>query len=72
MSTRPKTCQMVPTTFHGISSGSAIRTRQTENAEAACLGMLSAMHDAERDLDGEDDRSEKIRLRAERVLQNRS
>ena len=28
MSGRPKICQMVPTTFHGISSGSARITRQ--------------------------------------------
>jgi hypothetical protein len=28
MSGRPKICQMVPTTFHGISSGSAMMTRQ--------------------------------------------
>ena len=28
MSERPKICQMVPTTFHGISSGSARMIRQ--------------------------------------------
>lgn len=42
MSTRPKTCQMVPTTFHGIRSGSAIRTRQT-GTPRPFFGMLSAM-----------------------------
>ena len=32
---------MVPTTFHGISSGNAISTRQSE-AQAPPLGMLRA------------------------------
>ena len=38
---RPNTCQIVPTTFHGISSGSAIVTRQTGTPQPF-LGMLSA------------------------------
>ncbi len=35
---RPKICQIVPTTFHGMSSGSAISTRQTGTPQpfAAC------------------------------------
>ena len=41
MSTRPKICQMVPTTFHGISSGRAISTRHSD-AQAPPFGMLSA------------------------------
>lgn len=41
MSTRPKICQMVPTTFHGISSGRDIRTRQ-KLAQNPFFGMLSA------------------------------
>ena len=42
MSTRPKTCQMVPTTFHGMSSGSAISTRQI-GTPIPFFGMLRAM-----------------------------
>ncbi len=42
MSTRPKICQIVPTTLNGISSGSAIRTRQSEDQNPR-FGMLSAM-----------------------------
>ena len=42
MSTRPNTCQIVPTTFHGMSSGSAISTRQTGTPQPF-FGMLSAM-----------------------------
>ncbi len=42
MSLRPKICQMVPTTFHGMSSGSAISTRQTGTPQPL-LGMLRAM-----------------------------
>ncbi len=38
----PKICQMVPTTFHGISSGSAISTRQTGTPQPF-FGMVSAM-----------------------------
>ena len=39
---RPKTCQIVPTTFHGMSSGSAISTRQVGTPQPE-RGMLSAM-----------------------------
>ena len=48
MSTRPNTCQIVPTTFHGISSGSAISTRQTETPQprrgfwvSVCLVLMA-------------------------------
>ena len=41
MSTRPKICQIVPTTFHGISSGSDIITRQ-KLAQNPDFGMFSA------------------------------
>ena len=54
MSLRPKTCQMVPTTFHGMSSGSAIRTRQTATLQPL-RGMRQRDDDAERHLDREDD-----------------
>jgi len=37
-----KMFHMAPTTFHGISSGSAISTRQTET-QMPFLGMVSAM-----------------------------
>ena len=33
MSGRPKICQIVPTTFHGIRSGSAMITRQTATCQ---------------------------------------
>ena len=33
MSGRPKICQIVPTTFHGISSGSARITRQAATVQ---------------------------------------
>ena len=33
MSGRPKICQMVPTTFHGINSGSAMITRQAATGQ---------------------------------------
>ena len=42
MSARPNTCQIVPTTFQGISSGSAIRIRQT-GTPMPFLGIDSAM-----------------------------
>ena len=41
MSTRPKICQIVPTTFHGISNGSDIRTRQKLDQKPD-FGMFSA------------------------------
>ncbi len=41
MSTRPKICQIVPTTLNGTSSGSAITTRQNEAQNPFC-GMFSA------------------------------
>ena len=41
MSTRPNTCQIVPTTFHGMSSGSAISTRHAGTPQPF-RGMLSA------------------------------
>ena len=50
MSPRAKTCQIVPTTFHGISSGSAIRTRQSATVQPS-RGIESATSDAERNLD---------------------
>ena len=57
MSPRPKICQMVPTTFHGISSGSAISTRQAATRPAlARHGQRD--DDAERDLDQQDDAGE--------------
>ena len=33
MSPRANTCQMVPTTFHGISNGKAMTTRQKATAQ---------------------------------------
>ena len=42
MSARPNTCQMVPTTFQGISSGSAIRIRHT-GTPMPFFGIDSAM-----------------------------
>ena len=41
MSARPKICQMVPTTFQGISSESATNTSVAE-AFQPCAGMASA------------------------------
>ena len=41
MSVRPKICQIVPTTLKGMSSGSAMTTRQKE-AQKPFFGMLSA------------------------------
>ena len=41
MSPRPNICQMVPTTFHGISSGSAISTRQKRHRQPS-RGIESA------------------------------
>ena len=41
MSPRPKICQMVPTTFHGMSSGRAISTRQSATLQPL-RGMESA------------------------------
>ena len=41
MSPRAKTCQIVPTTFHGISSGSAMSTRQSATVQPS-RGMASA------------------------------
>ncbi len=42
MSARPKICQMVPTTFHGISSGIAI-TISTSDDQRPLVGMVRAM-----------------------------
>ena len=42
MSPRPNTCQMVPTTFHGMSSGSAISTRHAD-AQTPLRGIVSAI-----------------------------
>ena len=42
ISARPKICQMVPTTFHGISSGMAIRIRHSD-AQRPRVGMHKAM-----------------------------
>jgi hypothetical protein len=41
MSCRPKICQIVPTTFHGMSSGIASST-STSEARQPCAGMASA------------------------------
>ncbi|CFL81659.1 Uncharacterised protein [Bordetella pertussis] len=41
MSVRPNTCQMVPTTFQGISSDSAMTT-STAEARQPLAGMASA------------------------------
>ena len=41
MSLRAKICQIVPTTFHGISSGRAISTRQTATFQPS-RGMARA------------------------------
>lgn len=41
MSVRPNTCQMVPTTFHGISSDSAMMT-STAEARQPLAGIDSA------------------------------
>ncbi|MNL01787.1 hypothetical protein D3C87_1222700 [compost metagenome] len=41
MSVRPKICQIVPTTFHGISSDSAMMT-STAEARQPLAGMASA------------------------------
>ena len=57
MSGRPKICQMVPTTFHGISSGSARITRQTATRPALARHR-QRHHDAERHLDRQDDGGE--------------
>ena len=57
MSPRAKTCQIVPTTFHGISSGSAIRTRQSATVQPS-RGIDRATAMPERHLDQEDDRRE--------------
>ena len=57
MSGRPKICQMVPTTFHGISSGSARITRQAATGPALARHR-QRHHDAERHLDREDDGGE--------------
>ncbi len=59
---RPKICQMVPTTFHGISSGSASMTRQ--GGDAPAFARRRQRHeDAERDLDREHERRRRARLR---------
>ena len=42
MSARPKICQMVPTTFHGISSGIA-RMISTSDDQRPLVGMVRAM-----------------------------
>ena len=57
MSGRAKMFQIVPTTFHGISSGSAISTRQTETP-AARARHRQRDGDAERDLDQQDEAGE--------------
>ena len=41
MSERPKICQIVPTTFHGISSGSASTTSEKATPQPS-RGMASA------------------------------
>ncbi|MDT4854568.1 hypothetical protein FQZ97_888790 [compost metagenome] len=41
MSARPKICQMVPTTFHGISSDNATSTNTADDFQP-CAGMESA------------------------------
>ena len=56
MSGAPKMFQMAPTTFHGISSGSAISTRQTDTR--AARGIAERDRDAERDLDHQHDAGE--------------
>ncbi len=50
MSGSAKMFHIAPTTFQGISSGSAISTRQTDT-QKPWRGMASAIDDAERDLD---------------------
>ncbi|MNH30728.1 hypothetical protein D3C79_910370 [compost metagenome] len=42
MSARPKICQMVPTTFHGISSGIAMTIRHSDD-QRPLVGMVRAM-----------------------------
>ncbi|MOA30035.1 hypothetical protein D3C78_1510840 [compost metagenome] len=42
MSARPKICQMVPTTFHGISNGIA-RMISTTDDQRPLVGMVRAM-----------------------------
>ena len=48
---------MAPTTFHGMSSGNAISTRQTET-HGPLRGMVSAIDEAKRNLDQQDERGE--------------
>ncbi|MNZ81076.1 hypothetical protein D3C78_997330 [compost metagenome] len=42
MSARPKICQMVPTTFHGINNGMARMISTTED-QRPLVGMVRAM-----------------------------
>ena len=65
---RPKICQIVPTTFHGMSSGRAIRTRQTEHP-GALLRHGQRDDDAERDLDRQDDGRKRAIWRQKRAVE---
>ena len=51
MSPRPKICQMVPTTFHGISSGSAMQDEAERHTASPARGIDERDDDPERDLD---------------------
>ena len=57
MSGSARMFHMAPTTFHGMSSGSAISTRQTET-HGPLRGIGERDGEAERDLDDEDDGGE--------------
>ena len=56
MSARVKICQIVPTTFHGISIGSAITTNAVHRPAASRQAQRD--RDAERHLDHEGDERE--------------
>ena len=62
MSAREKICHMVPTTFHGISIGSAITTSKGPTARPP-RGMAQRDRDAKRDLDQQRRPSEKLKFR---------
>ena len=57
MSPRAKICQIVPTTFHGISSGRAMIT-SVADAAAPLRRHRQGQGDPERDLDREDGQAE--------------
>ncbi|MNH10542.1 hypothetical protein D3C79_700240 [compost metagenome] len=42
MSARPKICQIVPTTFHGINNGIAMTIKHNDD-QRPLLGMVRAM-----------------------------